>query len=43
MGEIVCHPCVHTCIPDFVGFSTVEHCTSGASVMLGAVLKADKE
>ncbi len=28
------------CEPEF---STVEHCTSGASVMLGAVLKADKE
>jgi len=20
-GEIVCHPCVHTCVPDFVDFS----------------------
>lgn len=28
------------CEPEF---STVAHCTSGASVMLGAVLKADKE
>lgn len=28
------------CEPEF---STVKHCTSGASVMLGAVLKADKE
>ncbi len=28
------------CEPEF---SSVEHCTSGASVMLGAVLKADKE
>lgn len=28
------------CEPEY---STIEHCTSGASVMLGAVLKADKE
>ena len=40
-GEIVCHPCVHTCVPDYVDFSIdVRHQDPEALAKVFAVVKS---
>lgn len=40
-GEIVCHPCVHTCVPDYVDFSIdVRHQDPEALAKVLAVVKS---
>ncbi|MCP4181253.1 MAG: Zn-dependent hydrolase [bacterium] len=40
-GEIVCHPCVHTCVPDYVDFSIdVRHEDSKVLAEVLAVIKS---
>ena len=40
-GEIVCHPCVHTCVPDYVDFSIdVRHKDPEALAKVLAVVKS---